>query len=307
MNEKKTRAYWLHALSPLHVGTGRGVSYIDLPIMREKTTNWPLVPGSAVKGVIADHWGATKDAREKNREKQLSFGRAGDEHSNSGSLVFTDARLVCLPVRSFFGTFAWCTSIMALSRLKRDLENAGLTESFALPKSPDPEQARVPDEPSSVIRHTDKKVYFEDLDFSAVPCPVTAALASQLAQWIFPKDPDWQQAFRERFAILPNDVFDFLTETGTEVNTRVRIDEARKTVADGALWTEESLPAETILSGLVWCDRVFGKKKEDEGITPGRLIGQFCGEPLSLQMGGKATVGKGQMRCCFAEKEAAHA
>src|SRR5688572_24809920 len=37
-----TRVYWLQALTPLHVGAGRGVGYIDLPIMREKVTQWPL-------------------------------------------------------------------------------------------------------------------------------------------------------------------------------------------------------------------------------------------------------------------------
>ena len=43
--ENNTKMYWLHALTPLHVGAGRGVGFIDLPIMREKVTNWPLVPG----------------------------------------------------------------------------------------------------------------------------------------------------------------------------------------------------------------------------------------------------------------------
>ncbi len=108
-----TKMYWLHALTPLHVGAGRGVGFIDLPIMREKVTKWPLVPGSAVKGVMADHFGATEDARraDENDGKLLkaAFGLSGDDYSNSGSLVFTDARLVCLPVRSLYGTFAWVT------------------------------------------------------------------------------------------------------------------------------------------------------------------------------------------------------
>ena len=52
--EKKTRAkmYWMHALTPRHVGSGCGVGFIDLSIMRDAVTNRPLVPGSAVKGVL---------------------------------------------------------------------------------------------------------------------------------------------------------------------------------------------------------------------------------------------------------------
>ena len=54
--ENNTRMYWLQAITPLHVGAGKGVGFIDMPIMREKVTDWPLVPGSAAKGVLRDHF-----------------------------------------------------------------------------------------------------------------------------------------------------------------------------------------------------------------------------------------------------------
>ena len=49
---KDTKIYWLQAVTPLHVGAGRGVGFIDMPVMREKVTTWPFVPGSAMKGVM---------------------------------------------------------------------------------------------------------------------------------------------------------------------------------------------------------------------------------------------------------------
>ena len=49
-----TRIYWLHALSPTHAGIGRGVGYIDLPIDRDGVTGWPIIRGSAFKGVWRD-------------------------------------------------------------------------------------------------------------------------------------------------------------------------------------------------------------------------------------------------------------
>ena len=118
--------FWIHALTPLHVGAGRGVGYIDLPILREKVTNLPLVPGSAIKGVFADKHSATDEKRQSDPIFRAAFGisdpRGGAEAgANSGSLVFSDARLVCLPVRSLYGTFAWCTSPLILQRLHRDL------------------------------------------------------------------------------------------------------------------------------------------------------------------------------------------
>ena len=294
---ENTQIYWLHTLSPTHVGTGRGVGYIDLPIHRDKITNWPIIPGSAFKGVWADHYGATEDKRRSDPKLRLAFGRASDQDnaSNAGALIPTDARLVCLPIRSFQGTFAWCTSPLALQMLRRDLRLAGMVD--------------LPPEPPSVsdgeIHRTNNtkledngRIFLEDLDFTGRECPATSAWAERLAQWVFPGDENkaWRDVFVERFAVVPNVVFDFLTETGTEVSARVRIDDELKTVVGSALWNEEALPAETILAGLIACDRVA---RNDENITPAVLVSEFATKPLLLQIGGKATVGRGRARCVF--------
>lgn len=137
----------------------------------------------------------------------------------------------------------------------------------------------------------------EDLDFKAQKCDTTNAWACQISKWVFPGDADWQAQFMRRFLVLPDAAFDFLCKTGTEVHTRVRIDDDTKTVATGALWTEESLPAESILAGIIQCDRIFGRNGED--ITPSGLLDRFAKDTLTLQIGGKATIGRGQMRCVF--------
>ncbi|MGH8610275.1 MAG: RAMP superfamily CRISPR-associated protein [Gammaproteobacteria bacterium] len=89
---------------------------------------------------------------------------------------------------------------------------------------------------------------------------------------------------------------------GTEVNARIRIDDEKKIAAKGALWYEESLPAESILAGLVWCDRAFprGLLQPPNGKTEEQwLMDTYCQKELTLQIGGKATVGKGRVRCLF--------
>ncbi len=61
------------------------------------------------------------------------------------------------------------------------------------------------------------------------------------------------------------------------------------------LWYEESLPAETILSGLVCCDKIF-----PAGVAePKELMNSYCNDKVPLQMGGKATTGKGMVNCVF--------
>jgi CRISPR-associated protein Cmr4 len=293
-----TRLYWLHCLAPTHVGTGRGVGYIDLPIYREKITNWPAFPGSGFKGVWADHYHhqekVTLRDRANHDKLRAAFGTVGDSGSNAGALIPTDARLVCLPVRSFKGTFAWCTSRLALHLLHRDLDLARFSALPALLGDVGADDAQLP--PNSSLKE-DNRIYLEDLDFRAVDNAAgVEAWGKWIAERVFPEDPAWQGDFLRRFAVLPDVVFDYLTETATEVVTRVRIEDETKTVAEGQLWTEESLPAESILAGLVSCDRLYNGKASG---TPQALLDDYATRPLTLQIGGKASVGRGRVRCLF--------
>lgn len=297
-----SRMYWMHAITPVHIGTGAQIGYVDLPIAREKATNWPVVPGSGLKGVVADHFGAS-DTKKRGEDALLAtaFGKADDKESeaaNSGALVFTDGRLVCLPVRSVLGTFAWATTELALKRLSRDLQDAGQTAPGSVPKGLNDGEVLIPDAPKSKLTSSDKdkQVYLADLDFSAKEDAAATAWAKQLAEWIFPGDGEWQAVFKERFVVLHGDTFNYFAETATEVSTRVRIDAETKTVATGQLWTEESLPAEAVMAGLIWCDRLFTKKVEK---TAEQLLEHFCGKAVNLQVGGKATVGRGRVKVSF--------
>lgn len=292
---ENTRVYWIHAVTPLHVGMGRGVDFVDLPVMREKVTGWPLVPGSAMKGVLRDRF-----ERDNRNETFVSaaFGKAakGDEDDVAGALVLSDARLVLLPVRSYFGTFVYATSPLVLTRLARDLEAAALLGIPEVPALPAHDRALVA---RTEVICANGQVFFEDLDFAASEDPGALAWAKFLAGQVFRDRPQEQEIFVARFVILPDMAFDFLSQTGTEVQARVRIDDKKKTVAEGALWYEESLPAETVLAGLAWCDQVW-----DPGYSVQEVLEKVCGQPLVCQVGGKATVGRGRVRCLFSGKEA---
>lgn len=297
--------YWLHALSPLHVGTGRGEGYIDLPLAREKVTRLPFVPGSAVKGVFADCHGASQgDRRNANPIHVAAFGSANGDNSNAGALVFTDARLVCLPVRSVYGTFAWCTSRFVLRRLARDYDAAGFTHPAIPPELPALSGSQsmfvqVATKSAAIVH--DGNVYLEDLDGKTAEEGVVLLWANELSARMFPTKDDaaWRKEFVNRFAVLPDDIFNSLCETGTEVQAHVRIESEFKRVADGALWYEESLPAEAVLAGFVWCDAVRGVPN----VTKQQIL-DLCVDrdgPTAVQLGGKATVGKGRTRLLFSK------
>ena len=313
-NTQKCRRYWLHAVTPIHLGAGRGLGYIDLPVAREAVTNWPYIPGSAVKGVIVDRKRPGQGADEQLKANfYKAFGReAKDVHDKdtAGSLIFTDAHILCLPVRSFFGTFAWITSPFCLKRFVRDGQTKDDFAELVKELTVDGGKAIV----TSICKLTEdaegKKIYLEDLDLETVSGKegsLADTVADLIAPVLFSDDSDWQTTFKERFAIVHDDVFTFLCETGTEVNAHIRINDTTGIVKPGALWYEESLPVETILSGMVWCEKVYQSKQDGEDKAKAdNLLETFCVNDDHLQIGGKASTGKGIARLIFEKNKEAN-
>ncbi|MEI7642885.1 MAG: type III-B CRISPR module RAMP protein Cmr4 [Chloroflexales bacterium] len=284
-----TRMLFTHALSPLHPGTGQGVGVIDLPIAREKATGLPYLPGSSLKGTLR---GACPDA-----QRVSIFGpdtKDGDLHA--GAAHFADQRLLLLPIRSLAGTFAWVTSPYVLRRFARDARDAAMKDLPGDIGNPVSEQqCTVAD--SSKLRLSGDSVYLEDLDLTATSDPTTTAWANWLASHIFANDPIWQAMLAERLCVVHDDVLNFLLTTATEITARIRLEEQTKTVAKGGLWYEESLPTETVLAGPLMI-MPNGMTKMDAGqiIT---IIGTCTAKPL--QLGGKATIGRGLCRISMRE------
>ncbi|MCI5166291.1 MAG: type III-B CRISPR module RAMP protein Cmr4, partial [Candidatus Electrothrix sp. GM3_4] len=69
-------------------------------------------------------------------------------------------------------------------------------------------------------------------------------------------------------------------ETATEVRARIRIEPGTRTVADGQLWYEENLPAETLLWGIVGCDR---SRRDKDGPNADQLMQHFRSEVVRLK------------------------
>lgn len=289
----ENRIYHLHALTALHVGIGQGSGIIDLPIARERASNLPIVPGSAVKGVLRDE--LRSNGLDDATWKAL-FGPekvTDDDSAFAGSLVIGDARLLCLPVRSLRGTFAFATCPLVLRRYARDL---AVVKESGVPKVIEISPGQYLTDSSTVLAEGEgdsRKVYLEDLDLK--PAKGTDSWAEFIAKQIFSNsdETEWKKLFKERFIVLSDTEFDFLAETATEIRARVKLKEGTRTVQKGGLWYEENLPAESILWGLLAADRDFSKNETK--LTATALLDKL---PLRerLQIGGKATVGRGQVR-----------
>src|SRR5690606_31011310 len=224
-----TRPYILHALSPLHAGTGQGVGLIDLPIARERTTEHPLIPGSSLKGVLRD------EARKRSSDENVKdvFGSA---EGSAAMVRISDARVLAFPVKSDRGTFAWVTSRYVLLRFARDCADSAGFDASDVPAIAAGEAMTA--ETSAIV--DDNQIVLAGLPFTRIPLSeggqkVLAALAST----VFPGNDDtnkvWRTFFSERIVIVSDDEFTWFTQTATDVRAHVRIGNSG-TVERGALW-----------------------------------------------------------------------
>jgi CRISPR-associated protein Cmr4 len=293
----ETRLTLIHAMSPLHAGTGQSVGAIDLPIARERPTGIPLIPGSSIKGALR--------ARSLGRDAQWTRDVFGPETAASsdhaGSVQFSDAHLLLMPVRSIRGTFGWVTSLYLLQRFARGAREAGI--NFArLPASPGENGCCVLNETLSIPFQEARRVVFEDLDFTVEETEraVLHEVTATLSQILFPNGStdfaDWRQSLINRICLVHDDMMSFLLATATEVNAHIRLDNDAKTVERGGLWYQESLPAETVLAGIAVASDVNAVNGRSQ--RTGTELLQHV-ESLTqgiVQLGGKATTGQGS---CF--------
>ena len=277
----KPRLFHIHALSALHCGTGQSVGVVDLPIARARATNLPIVPGSSLRGVLRQEM----SARDERLCRTLFGPPPGVADHFAGALAIGDASLLALPVRCLAGVVCYATAPYILRRYASDAKRAGVP----VPEIGGPSRghALVGSRSENLLK---KAIVLEDIDLQAQTDGVAQAWAEHIASTVHGDDGEAKDDFVSRFAILPDDVMDFLSETATEVRTRIAIDNDTGVVKDGALWYEENLPAEAVLWGMF---AVSDAKKD--GISEDALAKRLPTSEL-LQLGGKAGVGRGLVR-----------
>jgi CRISPR-associated protein Cmr4 len=292
--QEHTRLCVLHAISPIHAGSGAATGAVDLPIQRERHTGWPHVQASGVKGAFRDHclryWShrdSYKNFAEKVQDVKEMVNRifgaetrnGEDEKSKSGqagAVAFSDARLLAFPVRSSAAPFVWIVCPALLKRLIRD---------FALVPGLDTPADTLPcrdDQFVSIIGDFPDEVILEDLCVTKTAAEVEGikALFTNVA-------PEM-----ERLILLSDSQFNFLVETATEIQAQIKINERTGITQDGSLRYEELLPMETVLYTLAF----FGAERvEDDNPWQMATIrdGVIQAVHDHIQIGGDVTLGRG--------------
>lgn len=237
---------YLFTQTPLHIGAGSSVGAIDLPIIRERHTGFPIIPGSAIKGVFRDEW-VKKDTLEITDEGKKLFGVGSDSEAQSGLIQFTEAKLLAFPIRSLKGCFAWITSPLILKRYFRDLHK----NDFSMPNSLIDNKALFKkDNPISIEDHsTTAKVILEEYIFEYLDDP-PEILYSILTEELTHKNEILKE-IPKRIVIVSDGTMSFFTQTACQIAQHVKIDDKTGTAEEGALFNQENVPSETLFYSVV--------------------------------------------------------
>ncbi|MGZ5444634.1 MAG: type III-B CRISPR module RAMP protein Cmr4 [Thermoanaerobaculia bacterium] len=263
----------LYTETPLHCGAESTTGFVDLPVQRERHTNYPVIPGSTIKGVLRDDFvpppGTTPEGLKELRDR--FFGK--EDSTNAGSVAFGDGILVAFPVRSSGAPFHWVTCPFALERAFRTMG-----ETWSISSEPGEGQAwahaalgdiALEDVTVTTVLHESHKTITDGL---LKLIPATAGFGYL------------RKIFEKRLLVLHDNDFQEIVETSTEVLTRIKLN-SQGTTAElsktdkGNMFVEELVPSDTLFLAPL--------RGDESIIKPYRSI------PDLIRLGGDETVGRG--------------
>ena len=268
--------------TPLHVGAGNSVGVVDSPIQRERHTKFPIIPGSSLKGVLADLF------NEISEENKISRSDIGNElfgtGENAGNLLIGEAKILAFPVRSAKGAFAWITCPLVLTRYQRDV---GCT--FEL-KKPSHEKFCLATK-DDVISSNDGKVILEEYCFE-VENSIDDSVVLEFKKI---KLDIWENSVNERLVVVNDEIFAYFVENACEVVTRICVDDETGVVKKGALFNQEQVPSEAMFYAPI-------REQKEKGSYL-KLKSTLENNSNVIQVGGDATIGLGYCSVNFSNIE----
>ena len=269
----ETKIMTIFTRTPLHVGAGSSVGAVDQPVIRERHTRFPVIPGSAIKGVLRDY---AKGQSIANIETLFGHEPTDkDDKAYAGAIGFGEARLLAFPLRSAKGSFALATCPLALARFARDAE-----KPCAVPQVKDNECLA-----SAAVTLDGKNVALEEYVFDAkgdFPDDWAECLSGLIDDVVL-------KEAKTHFVMLSDGDFSHFAHNACQVQHHNRIDPETGTVVEGALFNTETVPSETLFYAPFHAIRADYADNE--------LFRHFAEAERLLQFGGDGTTGLGFCTC----------
>jgi CRISPR-associated protein Cmr4 len=321
---QEKKALFLICETPLHAGSGSDLGIVDLPIQRERHTSFPKIESSSLKGALREavetHFINKGEDAKRERKHDTVYTLFGPENAGNnahmGAVGFSDARLLLFPVKSMKGVFAWITCPKVLQQFERDMKITN--ENFSISNVPTSigEGECIILNSKNNITVNKSHVVLEEYAFSIKKEETSSKEEMKVSEkedkegdekedmklnnWLAyhaSKEAFFQDKMSEDIIIMSNDDFKDFVNLSTEVITRTAIDNETGTVKGGALFTEEFLPAESVMYSLVMAAPPFNDKRKTWNAK--KVMETFTTIMTALpvvQIGGGATLGKGIVR-----------
>lgn len=272
----------MYAVTPCHAGSGSALGVVDLPIQRERHTNWPMIQASGVKGAFRANFDRYKNNlsdNEKAKVKEINkladsiFGTS-EGTGYAGSSSFSDAKILAYPMRSNVSPFVWITCPAVLKRLQKDLSFAG--EDIAKCKIPEVKE----NEAVLIKGSISGDVLLEDYEVKVLTEKKVKGF-----------DVYFEGA--DRLILVSDEVFNYGVTNCTQIMAQIKIDSKTGTTADGSLRYQEELPSDTLMYTVIhWGD----SKNTTEDKLKADTIKRFITEEViknHIQIAGDETCGRG--------------
>jgi CRISPR type III-B/RAMP module RAMP protein Cmr4 len=270
---KTARTLLLYTLEPVHIGAATGARGVDLPQTRDAWDDEPILPFSALRGMLADVCDPAL------RAVLLGAPSPGPR----GVISPADARPVLFPVPSVAAGFAWITSPRWLARVSEPPDGVEVG----------PGQVVICQDSALDLRsgHGEGRVALAGTLFAARRDDTAFQGLRRWVSDILP-DPD---ALGRRLAVVSDDECGRLLEHGMERRHRIRVEEG--TVAPRALWSVEAIPRDAVFAAPLLA---ASPKLWDAAVRPQTAekalerLREFLDRAEWVTIGGEITVGWGR-------------
>ncbi|MBN1984605.1 MAG: type III-B CRISPR module RAMP protein Cmr4 [Chitinivibrionales bacterium] len=274
----------LYAISPCHAGSGSALGVVDLPIQRERHTNWPVIASSGLKGAMRAHFDRFKSRiQDKALLEQFDemitnyvFGsdKGGEDNSGfAGAVVVSDAKLLAFPMRSNVAPFVCITCPATLKRLAKDLLLAGKTDVVESAPS-------IKNEESAIcwLGNITGQTLLEDMEVI-----VSAENMPKNREVYFPNV--------DKLLVVHDKVFDYGVSHCTSISAQIKIDQTTGATQSGSLRYQEEMPADSLMYSVIF----WGDSRGKEDLKCETIKKYITDEVMKdfIQVGGDETCGRG--------------
>lgn len=260
----KTMMLGLLAETAIHPGAGRSTGFVDLPVAREAATDYPVIVGSSFKGALRE--------RSRHHLDDEALSDSFGDQDRAGGVMFSDARLLLLPVRSLSGAYRWVTCPHLIERFERDRMRAGIDGEI---KRPNVHKLSS----SEALGSTQgENIFLEERQFTTSNL-CDDAVERAIAPLI--KSPGARSRLARQLVVLTDEDFSWFARYGLGVQARNVLEKETKRSTN--LWYEETIPADALFYAIL---------HERQRNALSTLEASFTQNPY-VRMGGNETVGQG--------------